>query len=102
MWFIDRNVCRLRLIKTKDVFHFTNIAPIIDCSTSRHHLELPDDVRQQEGGGGVQDAEHCLPLPQRMVPPWFGVNVIKLFTAVIYDGPNKLECLSLADLSSKV
>ncbi len=28
-----------------------------------------------------------------------GPNVIKLFIAVIYEFPNKLECLSLAGLS---
>jgi hypothetical protein len=31
-----------------------------------------------------------------------GTNVIKLFTSVIYDVRNKLECLSLAGLSSHV
>jgi hypothetical protein len=37
-----------------------------------------------------------------MKPTTPGANVIKLFTAVIYDFCNKLECLSLASLSSLV
>jgi hypothetical protein len=31
---------------------------------------------------------------------WTGPNFIKLFTAVIYECPYNLECLSLASLSS--
>ncbi len=38
MWFIDRNVCALRLIKTKDIFHFSNILSI---SSSRVSWTMP-------------------------------------------------------------
>jgi hypothetical protein len=37
-----------------------------------------------------------------IVLAWLGVCTVKLFTAVIYDFRNKLECLSLATLSSLV